>query len=132
MRSDHREQLICLSLAENTCGICQTNALHPPETLAHIKGHDSTQGEEKQVHGNQYDAGRINVLLGRRNILAGKVLLHHFLIQSSHYYGNKDTADKLFDGIVRSTPVPVEPTGIVGIHDSTRHFSKTPVHGPGY
>ena len=68
-------------------------------------GEHNAKSEEKSVNRQEGETVGAHILLGVAQTLAGKVFLHHVLIQSSHHYHDKDASHKTFEEVVGAVPV---------------------------
>ena len=61
--------------------------------------------KEQEIDRSKGKTIDVHVLLRVFQTLAGKVFLHHVLIEAGHYDGDKDSAEKLFHEMLCAVPV---------------------------
>ena len=88
-----------------------------------------TKRKEQEIDRCEGKTIGVHILLGVFQTLAGKVFLHHVLIEAGHYDGDKDSAKKLFREMLCAVPVAeLEDAemraGLQGLH----HASEIQLH----
>ena len=85
-----------------------------------------TQTQEKQIGRHKGKTIAANILLGLTERLAGKILLHHVLIKTSHHNHYKDTAEELFPEILFRHPVIKDKnTGMTVVSNRSDRFGRS-------
>lgn len=87
------------------------------------------QAKGTKINRCESKAISVHILLCVFQTLAGKVFLHHVLIEAGHYDGDKDAAKKLFHEMLCAVPVSeLEDTEVLAGLQGLHHACKIQLH----
>ena len=90
---------------------------------------EHAQREEQEVDRREGEAVGVHILLRVAQALAGKVLLHHVLIQARHDDGDENAAEELLREVLRAVPVAeLEDTEPRALADGPCHAHEVQPH----